>query len=126
MQMILSISIGAVIGALSRYFLIGFTGKLLGTSFPWGTLLVNVLGSLLMGILVELFALKWSASQEVRALLTVGLLGAFTTFSTFSLDVALLIQKGENISAFTYSLASVILSVAALFAGLHLIRNLLS
>lgn len=122
MHMILSISAGAVIGALSRHYMMIGIERLLGTTFPWGTLLINVLGSLLMGILLELLALKFSLTQEMRALLTVGILGSFTTFSTFSLDAALLIQRGDFTSAIAYALASVVIGIGALFVGIHLVR----
>jgi len=99
--------------------------RLLGTNLPWGTLLINVLGSLLMGILIELLALKLSLSQELRALLTVGILGSFTTFSTFSMETALLIQRGDFTTAILYSLGSVVIGVGALFIGIYIVRVLI-
>jgi CrcB protein len=96
--------------------------RLLGTEFPWGTFSVNVLGSLVMGVLVELFALRLEASQELRAFLTTGLLGGFTTFSAYSAEVVLLIERNDLLAAFGYAVGSVILSVAAMFAGLALVR----
>lgn len=122
MNMILSISIGAVIGALSRHYMMIGVARVLGTAFPWGTLLINVFGSLLMGVLIELLALKFSLSQEIRALLTVGILGSFTTFSTFSLDAALLIQRGDIALAASYALISVLVGISALFIGIYLVR----
>lgn len=125
MPLILSISVGAIIGALSRHFMMNAVGKWLGTGFPWGTVLINMLGSFIMGVLIETFALKWSASQEVRAMLTVGILGSFTTFSTFSLDFALLTERGQLAYAFGYAALSVLAAITALFGGLYLVRTLL-
>jgi len=125
MNLIVSISLGAVIGALSRHYIMVSLARLLGTNFPWGTLLINVLGSLLMGILIELLALKLSLSQELRALLTVGILGSFTTFSTFSMETALLIQRGDFTTAILYSLGSVVIGVGALFIGIYIVRVLI-
>ena len=125
MNLIVSISLGAVIGALSRHYIMVSLARLLGTNFPWGTLLINVLGSLLMGILIELLALKLSLSQELRALLTVGILGSFTTFSTFSMETALLIQRGDFTTAILYSLGSVVIGVGALFICIYIVRVLI-
>ncbi|MBL4721486.1 MAG: CrcB family protein, partial [Alphaproteobacteria bacterium] len=92
----------------------------------WGVMSVNILGSFLMGVLVEVLALTWSPPLEVRAFLVVGILGAFTTFSTFSLDVALLYERGQMMSAALYVAGSVTLSVLALFGGLALMRSVLT
>ena len=101
-------------------------GALVGHGFPYGTIVVNVLGSFILGVLVETMALKWSVSQDVRALLVVGMLGAFTTFSTFSLDVIVQVERGQLVPAAIYIVASVTLSVLALFAGLRLMRVVLT
>jgi CrcB protein len=116
----------ALLGAAMRYLVMIAASHLWGITFPWGTLTVNVLGSLILGVLVEAMALTWSVSEGVRAFLVIGVLGAFTTFSTFSLDVVTLYEKGEWGFAAAYVLASVILSVLALFAGLALARAALS
>lgn len=84
------------------------------------------MGSFIMGALIETMALKWSVGLELRAFLTVGVLGAFTTFSTFSLDVALLTERGALFGALGYVLISVIASIGALFAGLWLFRQILT
>jgi CrcB protein len=97
----------------------------LGPGYPYGTLFVNIVGSFLMGILIEVIALRWSPSPELRVLLVTGFLGGFTTFSAFSLDVALMVERGETFSAAAYVLMSVLLSIAGLFAGLHLMRAVL-
>jgi CrcB protein len=122
MNTILAVAIGGAAGSVARYLTQVWGGRLLGTDFPWGTITVNILGSLIMGILVELFALRWSADPVTRAFLTVGILGGYTTFSSFSLDTLVLVQRGELATATAYILASVIVSLAAIFSGLHLTR----
>jgi CrcB protein len=118
------VAAGGAIGSVGRYVVAGQVMRILGPSFPWGTLAVNVIGGLVMGLLVELMALAWSPSPGVRAFLTVGLLGGFTTFSAFSLEAATLIERGSWGAALGYALASVVLSIAALFAGLAIVRTL--
>jgi fluoride exporter len=125
MRLLLAIALGGAIGALARHFAAGQVMRLTGGHFPWGTITVNVVGCFVMGALIEVMALKWSVGPEMRAFLTVGMLGAFTTFSTFSLDVALLTERGDPVAAFGYIAASVLASVGALFAGLRLFRHLL-
>ena len=123
MNVIFAIAIGGGLGALLRHYLSSAIYSVTGTAFPWGILIVNVLGGLAMGLIVELGALKLNLSLEARAFLTTGVLGGFTTFSTFSLDTALLIERGDWLSAMLYVAASVVLSVLALFAGLWLVRS---
>ena len=124
MQMILAIAGGGALGALARYWIMGGVGHAFGTGFPWGTLTVNVVGSAVLGVLAGLMAFLWSPSPELRAFLVVGLLGALTTFSTFSLDVVLMIERGQWAPAGLYSVASVVLSVGALLAGMGAVRAL--
>lgn len=126
MNMLLAVALGGALGAVARYKTIGWTAHLVGHGFPWGTMTVNVLGSFAMGVLVELGALKLNLSQEMRAFLAVGFLGAFTTFSTFSLDVANLWTRGDVMATGGYIAASTALSILALFAGLALIRAVVS
>ena len=97
-----------------------------GHGFPYGTLTVNIVGSFLMGVLITGMALKWSASPEMRALLAVGVLGAFTTFSTFSLDAVTLAERGAWGQAAVYIGASVVVCILALLAGMRLTRFLLA
>jgi len=119
-----AVAAGGALGSVARYLAgIGAT-KLLGLAFPWGTLLINIAGSFLIGVFVELFALKWDLPQEARVFLTVGICGGFTTFSTFSLEAWLLMQRGEWGYATAYIAGSVILSIAALVMGLQLVRAL--
>jgi len=119
---LLAIAIGGALGSLARHYLSTGIYQVTGTDFPYGIFVVNVLGGLVMGIIVELGALKLNFSLEMRAFLTTGILGGFTTFSTFSLDAALLIERGDWPNALIYMIGSVILSVSALFLGLWLVR----
>ena len=122
LRLILAVALGGAIGSVARYLVGIGSGKLFGLDFPWGTLIINIAGSFLIGVLVESFALKWDLPQAVRVFLTIGICGGFTTFSTFSLDSYLLIDRGELWPAAAYMAGSVALSIAALFAGLQLIR----
>lgn len=124
--MLIYIAAGGAIGALARHILAGQIGQWLGHGFPWGILIVNVLGSFILGLLVETFALVWSPGQEMRAFLVVGVLGAFTTFSAFSMDVMALYGRGEILHAALYIGASVGFAVLAFFVAMHLMRTVLS
>ena len=122
--MLIAIAAGGGIGALGRHFLSAAVASLLGSGFPWGIFVVNILGGFLMGVIVETGALKFGYSLELRAFLTTGLLGGFTTFSAFSLDASLMIERGDWPGAMTYVAGSALFSIAALFAGLWLVRSL--
>jgi CrcB protein len=122
--MIYWVAAGGAIGSVARYLVNVWSGRLLGTDFPWHTFFVNVLGCFAMGALIELMALKLNVSNEIRAFLTTGVLGGFTTFSAFSLDFALLIERKAFAAAALYTAGSVVLSLIAVFAGLALIRTL--
>ncbi|SDG47260.1 MULTISPECIES: fluoride efflux transporter CrcB [Thalassobaculum] len=126
MKMLLAVALGGALGAVLRYKTVGWIAHLMGHGFPWGTLAVNVVGSFAMGALIELGALKLNLSGEMRAFLAVGLLGAFTTFSTFSLDVATLWERGAVMATGAYIAASVALSILALFAGLAFVRTVIA
>jgi len=95
-------------------------------NFPWGTLAVNVVGGLIMGLLVEFMAQSWSVSPPVRAFLTVGVLGGFTTFSAFSLESILMLERGDLAPGLAYIVSSVVLSVGAVWCGLRLARVILA
>ena len=115
---------GGGIGAALRHgFNLAFA-RLLGTAFPYATLWENVTGSLAMGLLVAVFAFKSGIPQHWQLFLTTGILGGYTTFSTFSLDVALLYERGQIGLAALYVLLSVVLSIGGLFAGLAIVRSL--
>jgi len=122
---LLLVGFGGAFGAICRYLLGVQSGRLLGTAWPYGTLAANLIGGLLMGILAGVLAYRGGADQERwRLLLGVGVLGGFTTFSAFSLETALMIERRAWGQAAGYSLLSVALSVGALFAGLLLARRL--
>ena len=118
---VLQVALGGALGASGRYLTGVAMTALMGRSFPWGTLTVNILGSFLMGVLVVVMA-NFSATR-LAPFLTIGFLGGFTTFSSFSLDVATLYERGDLALAFGYVAVSVLVSVAALFAGLALTRS---
>ncbi len=122
--MLLAVALGGAIGASGRYMAGVLATRFLGIDFPWGTLIVNILGSFLMGILVSLLAIRFSVGNEMRAFLAIGILGGFTTFSSFALDFVYLFEKKQYYSAMGYMGASVVLSVLALFLGLSLARIL--
>ena len=127
MWTLLLVAAGGAVGAVMRYGLGAQATRTLGAGWPYGTLAANVLGGLAMGLLAGALALRGGADQERwRLLLGVGLLGGFTTFSAYSLEVVLMIERRAWGSALAYSLGSVVLSVAALFAGLVLMRRLLA
>lgn len=119
----LIVFLGGGLGAALRHGINLAAGRALGTAFPYGTLIINVTGSLVMGLIAGYFAIKGDASQNWRLFLTTGILGGYTTFSAFSLDAALLYERGEAGAAAVYVIASVAVSIAGLFAGLALVRH---
>jgi CrcB protein len=119
----LIVFLGGGIGAALRHGVNLIAARLAGTAFPYGTMTVNVIGSLVMGLLAAYFAFRGDASQHWRLFLTTGIIGGFTTFSAFSLDVALLYERGELGLAALYVAVSVAASIAALFAGFALVRS---
>ena len=124
MKHLLLVATGGAIGASLRY-LTGIAAlRWFGANFPWGTLMVNVIGSFAMGVLAEFIVRKLGASNELRLLLMTGLLGGYTTFSAFSLDAILLIERGAYSAATGYILANVVGSILALLLGLMLARSL--
>lgn len=120
----LIVAAGGAIGAGLRHLTNGLALRLLGPAFPWGTLTVNVLGCFAMGVFIELLARRWGGSAELRLFVATGFLGGYTTFSSFSLDFAVLHGRGALAQAFSYAAASVLLSIAALFAGLWVARSI--
>ncbi|MEM9278456.1 MAG: fluoride efflux transporter CrcB [Pseudomonadota bacterium] len=125
MTNLLLVALGGAIGASLRH-LSGIAAlRLMGPGFPWGTLFVNVAGSLIMGLFIAWLVKRTGVSNDVRLFVATGILGGFTTFSAFSLDVANLFERGEMASVAGYVLASVLLSVAAVFAGLWFGRAML-
>jgi len=119
---ILSIAAGGALGAVARHVVTVCAAGAFGFTFPWGTVIVNVAGSVLMGALIGLFAHVWQPAQEIRAFLTVGFLGAFTTFSAFSLEAVGLYERGELALSAAYIIGNVVLSIVGLLAGLSFMR----
>ena len=117
-----AVAAGGAVGSVARYLIAGWMQPASWTGFPYGIFFVNVTGGLVMGMLTELMALKLNVSPEVRAFLTTGIMGGYTTFSTFSLEAALLIQRHAYAQAAIYIAGSALLSVLALFAGLWIVR----
>lgn len=118
----LFVALGGAVGSVFRYQVGVWAARWLGPAFPWGTLTVNIVGSLAIGFLSEMILRRFGGSDELRLLLVTGLLGGFTTFSAFSLDFVLMIQRGALGPAFLYLIASVAVSVAAVFIGIFLGR----
>jgi fluoride exporter len=115
---------GGGLGAALRHGINIVSARAFGTGFPYGTLIINVLGSLAMGLIIEYFALKTGLPQRMRLFLTTGILGGFTTFSTFSLEAVLLYERGAIMGSAIYVVASIVLAIAGLFAGLMIVRAL--
>ncbi|MDX3972889.1 fluoride efflux transporter CrcB [Shinella sp.] len=122
----LIVFLGAGLGGAGRHGVNLLSARLFGTGFPAGTLVINVLGCLVMGLIAGAFAFRGHLPQELRLFLTTGILGGFTTFSAFSLDAALLWERGEVGLAALYVGASVIFSLLAVAAGLALSRLMLA
>jgi CrcB protein len=118
---LLQVAAGGAIGASARYLTNVAAGRLLGAGFPWGTLTVNIVGSFLMGVLVVVLAHK-DATRLAPFLMT-GILGGFTTFSAFSLDTITLWERGQTGLAMAYVAGSVLLSLAAILAAMHIFRG---
>lgn len=128
MKLLLYACAGGAFGAGARYLVgVGVTRFVgINAMFPWATLCVNVVGSFLMGVLIDSLALKFQASLELRTLFATGVLGGFTTFSAFSLDFVTLMSRKESLLAGVYVASSVGLSILALYAGLALARQVLT
>lgn len=122
MFQLLLVMLGGAIGSGARYLTGRVTLSAFGPAFPYGTLAVNLIGGFAMGLLVGVLARMSVPGENWRLLLGVGVLGGYTTFSSFSLDVVTLIQRGDLGVALFYALLSVIGSILALFAGLSLVR----
>ena len=123
MKLVLLAAAGGALGSSARYLVTVGAGKLLGMGFPWGTLIVNIAGCFVMGLLVGLGATRLTITDEARIFLATGILGGFTTFSAFSADFALLVERKNLGLAALYLTGSVALSLFAVFAGLYLIRS---
>ena len=123
MNQLLAIAAGGSIGAVLRFLLSSQVYNGLGRDFPYGTIVVNIIGSLLMGLLYQLFLQRYSVSPELKAALLVGLLGAFTTFSTFSIETVLLLEQGNLFKAMMNVIVSVVVCIVATWVGLLIARQ---
>lgn len=119
---LLLVAVGGALGASARHLVNLASLRLVGPGFPWGTMAINVAGSLAMGVFIGWLGRRFNASEELRLFVATGILGGFTTFSAFSLDFAVLWERGALGGAAFYAGASVVLSILALFAGLWLAR----
>ena len=126
MRMLLLVCVGGAIGAGLRFLISHWFAARGSTLFPWATLVINVSGSVLMGVVAGAVTARTSLSPELRIFLATGILGGYTTFSAFSLELWQLADRGEPAAAALYLAASVILSVAGLVAGLAAARWMLS
>ena len=122
MELYFSIALGGALGALTRYKITVFFASHYLSVIPWGTIFSNILGSFLMGVLLIVFQEKLNQDETMRALLTVGFLGAMTTFSSFSLEALIMLQKGDYLSAFGYIVGSVGFCLLAALVGVQVTR----
>ncbi len=118
--------VGGGLGAMLRHAINEKSPALVGVNYPWGTMFINIVGSLAMGLVAGWFALRGHGGQLPRLFLATGILGGFTTFSTFSLDASLLLERGDTWTGMAYIVGSVVIGILALFAGLAIMRSLLS
>ncbi len=126
MHGVILVFLGGGLGSVARHGVNQLSTHLAGPRYPAGTFAVNVTGSLLIGLLAEYFALRSHLPGNLRLFLVTGLLGGFTTFSTFSLDVGLLHERGDTVAAAAYAVSSVACSLAAMFGGMYAVRHLLA
>lgn len=120
---VLIVAVGGALGAALRHLCNGLALRFVGAGFPWGTMAINIAGSFAMGLFIELLGRRFNASNELRLFVATGILGGFTTFSAFSLDFAVLWERGAMAPALGYALASVVGAILALFLGLWLARS---
>jgi CrcB protein len=126
MSELLAVAAGGAVGAMARYLTVLQVTRWFGLGFPYGTLCVNVVGSLILGLLAEVLSNRFGLAGTPRSFFVVGVLGAYTTFSSFSLDAVALLERHAYGPAALYILSNVILSIGALFAGLMAARSLMS
>lgn len=124
MPVMMAVFVGGGLGAVLRHLLNTFVMQQFQREFPLGIMIINILGSLAMGLLIGLFANVLEAPQHLRSFLMVGVLGGFTTFSSFSADAIALIERGEYTQAAIYIVGSVLISLLALMIGMWLMRNM--
>lgn len=127
MQPYFWVAVGGAIGSVARFWFTGVSARLFGETFPWGTLLINILGSMVIGFFVALTSPeggRYIVDPNIRAFVTVGLCGGFTTFSAFSLQTLVLMQEGEWLHAGGYIVGSVVLCLVAVWLGYILATQL--
>ena len=126
MKILLAVSIGGAIGAIARFQLSQLFVKSFSGDFIYNIMVANILGCFLMGVCYEFMNLKMNMGAEWRAFLLVGVLGAFTTFSSFALDVFILVERGNFLNASLYILSSVVFSILSLFLGIYIMRTIIA
>ena len=122
---LIAVVVGGALGAVARYLMMIGVGHWLGHGFPFATVVINIIGAFLLGSFIQISALFWSPSTELRIFITVGVLGSFTTFSALALDYYILWGRGEIMEATGYVAVSIIFGIIAFFAGASLFRTLL-
>lgn len=122
LQHVLLVAAGGAVGSVGRHLVGTLAIRLGAVNFPWGTVAVNIVGSLLIGLLVEAVAQIWNESNEMRLLLVTGFLGGFTTFSSFSLDAMNMLERGDILPGLLYLFGSVFVALVAVGAGLAIGR----
>jgi fluoride exporter len=124
MRLVLLAALGGAIGTVARYLTVTAAAQALGTEFPWGTLGVNVAGSLVIGALMAAIGTWYDGSPELRVLLVTGFLGGFTTFSAFSFELLLMVQRRAYLAALLYVVSSVLLSLLAVAIGFSTVKTI--
>ena len=126
MKVLLAVAIGGAIGAIARFQLSQSFIKSFNGDFIYNILVANIVGCFLMGVCYEFMNLKMNVGVEWRAFFMVGVLGAFTTFSSFALDVFILVERGSYLNASMYILSSVVFSIVGLFVGIYIVRTIIT
>ena len=126
MKVLLAVAIGGAIGAIARFQLSQSFIKSFSGDFIYNILVANIVGCFLMGVCYEFMNLKMNVGVEWRAFFMVGILGAFTTFSSFALDVFILVERGSYLNASMYILSSVVFSIVGLFVGIYIMRTIIT
>ena len=126
MKVLLAVAIGGAIGAIARFQLSQSYIKSFSGDFIYNILVANIVGCFLMGVCYEFMNLKMNVGVEWRAFFMVGVLGAFTTFSSFALDVFILVERGSYLNASMYILSSVVFSIVGLFVGIYIMRTIIT
>ena len=126
MKVLLAVAIGGAIGAIARFQLSQSFIKSFSGDFIYNIMVANIVGCFLMGVCYEFMNLKMNVGVEWRAFFMVGVLGAFTTFSSFALDVFILVERGNFLNASMYILSSVVFSIVGLFIGIYIMRTIIT